>query len=116
MYKTPFKIPAFSNYTDENGVEVDGPPVNDTGITGTPTAGTGGRFWDIFNNVINGVNVFGDSVGNLRAKLDGTATASQAAAIAAQEQAKAAQSKQLMYVAGGVLAVIVVILLFKNKA
>ena len=111
MTKIPFKVALFDNYTDENGNEVEGPETNPYEITG----GSTGKGWDIFNNILTGAGMIGDTFGQIRNSLTG-ASPDQLANISANEQAQAKQTKSIMYIAGGLILVILVVLIVKSKS
>lgn len=113
MNKTPFKIPRWDNYQDENGNEVPGPELP-PGWT-PPTTNPTGRGWTFFENFLKGAGMLGDTYAGIRANLTGQLPADQLELLAQQEQAKAQQSKSIMYIAGGVLVVILIVLVLKTR-
>ncbi len=106
----------FSNFSpSENADNEMGPflPEGWTPPDGEPIAGTG-KFWDFLTKALGAAGSVGDTIAKLRADVTGELSPSQMQLQLKAEEAKAAQTKMLVW--GAVIAVVVIvsILLFKK--
>lgn len=90
--------------------------LNKDGTSNATSTATTGKGWTIFNNILKGAGMVGDTISGLRADLLGELSPDEIAATAQAEQQQAANSRTIMYVAGGVLLIVLVLLFVKTRS